>query len=145
MSPRPADRPLRKLVAELAAMRSDDVEAILADLSGDQRARVNALLAEYRGIAPRSPALAAAPAPDVIEGLSDWLAVRIRAAASQADSLSWPQLSMTDFAMTEAGRAALLAAAAKAQAAHPARTVMRKPSDSSSSLSGFLSLLRGVR
>lgn len=151
MSPRPADRALRKMVAELAVMRSEDVEAILADLGAEQRARVNGLLAEYRGIAPKpaaratKPGLAPAPGLDAIDGLSDWLAVRIRAAANHADSLAWPALGMAGFAMTDAGRTALLAAADKARAAFPARPATPRPADSAGSLAGFLALLRGGR
>lgn len=146
MSLRPADRALRKLVAELAALHADDVEAILAELSDGQRARVKALLAEYRGAGLQpSAATAAAQGPDAIEGLSHWLAARIRAAAGDGDGLASPQFGMPAFAMTDAGRAALLAAAAKARAAHPAAPTVRKPAEASTSLSGFLSLLRGGR
>lgn len=143
----PADRALRKLVAELAAQRPDDVEAILAELSGPQRDRVKALLADYLGTAPASASAAtpATPGPDAIEGLSDWLAVRIRAAASHGDGLASPQFGTPGFAMTDAGRAALLSAASKARAAHPAQPAARKPAEATSSLSGFLSLLRGGR
>jgi hypothetical protein len=90
MSLLPSDRLLRKLVAELDGLPSADAKAILASLSPQRRARIDALLAEYRGRAvatPRPMALAPEPeGPQVkpplhLECLSPWLEMRLNAEA----------------------------------------------------------------
>jgi hypothetical protein len=80
MPSRPADRALRRLVADLASLAPDDVEAILGELEPGQRARTQALLAHYIGA---SPTLAAPSVDDdahrlaATPGLSPWLAARL--------------------------------------------------------------------
>lgn len=71
--PRDPDRPLRRLVADLAARPADDVEAVLAALAPPVRRRTEALIAEARG-RPVDPA----PEGTAHEGLSPWLAARVR-------------------------------------------------------------------
>ena len=74
MTSRKPDRALRRLVAELASEREEDVEAVLALLDPWQCAAVQALLDDYSG----APAPPAADQPDWrIEGLSPWLLRRL--------------------------------------------------------------------
>ena len=77
----PVDRSLRRLVAELAALGDADVQAILSELTQEERSRVQALLNDYAG----SDALAATAATTADEvlapintlGLSPWLVERL--------------------------------------------------------------------
>ncbi|MFI4973095.1 MAG: hypothetical protein ACHP84_00990 [Caulobacterales bacterium] len=71
---------MRRLVAELATARPDDVDAVLGALETAQRRRVEGLLAEYVGEVAAGGATATAiadPRPQ-IAGLSPWLAARLR-------------------------------------------------------------------
>lgn len=78
MSPRVADRAVRRLVAELASVRESDVRLILSELSDGQRDRVRVLLASYGGAPDQSAPPAVPKAPEMnMEGLSPWLAARI--------------------------------------------------------------------
>ncbi|HEY5723963.1 MAG TPA: hypothetical protein VIT45_16760 [Allosphingosinicella sp.] len=75
------ERALRRLVADLALASEDDIEAILSEL-GPQRARVEALLAEYAGKAAAAVPQALPPSADSdplaeLEGISPWLSARI--------------------------------------------------------------------
>ncbi|HEX8527299.1 hypothetical protein [Allosphingosinicella sp.] len=80
---RPPDRALRRLVADLASARPDDVEAILAALEPGEREAVETLLEDSRGRrAGAAPAADSRPAkPDeqqwALEGISPWLANRL--------------------------------------------------------------------
>ena len=73
-----SERSLRRLVAQLAAAAPDDIEAVLAELDDDQRARIHELLKSYegQGASPASPR----PSTTTLstEGLSGWLALRVR-------------------------------------------------------------------
>lgn len=123
------DRSLRRLVVELASVRDADVRQILAELNGDQRERVKALLASYGGEAPaRDAPKAVATAPDInLEGLSPWLIVRLGAKPARARGvLSLLRRRrgpgpMVDFRMTLQGREALRSCAAKVQGPTPPR------------------------
>lgn len=111
MPPRPSDRALRRLVAELATVAPDDVQAILAGLEESQRETVEALLASYQG-EPEvvvTPPVWTSPASSKIEGLSPWLETR----------LNGPDM---EFAMTPAARQALNACAADLQPEAPVET-----------------------
>ena len=55
MSRRYPDRDLRRLVAELASVGPEDLEAILGDLDAPQRRTVTELLAAYAGAAEPPP------------------------------------------------------------------------------------------
>jgi hypothetical protein len=141
MPPPPPDRALseravRRAVAELAAARTDDIDAVLSALDERQRQRVEALLGEYSG-AERDHA--AAPEPESerggeairneldIDDLGSWLAARVNKAP--------------DAAMTATAHAALLTcvaqiAPARASAINPARQSWRER------LAGILSRVR---
>ena len=95
MRPRP-DRGLSGLVAGLGGAHPDDVAAVLARLDPERRDQAQALLAAYAGrelpaepsrrLAGDAPApLAAKPAYGT-DGLSDWLAQRLRADPSAGAS-----------------------------------------------------------
>jgi hypothetical protein len=82
MPPPAPDRAVRRLVADLAATRPEDIEAILDELDDGQRSRVRTLLGEYLGAhqAPAAGMPVERPRPVVIEGLSPWLAARLERA-----------------------------------------------------------------
>jgi hypothetical protein len=109
MPPRPSDRALRRLVAELATVAPEDVQAILAGLEESQRETVEALLAGYQGepevVVPLP--VWTPPATARIEGLSPWLEARLHG------------LPDTEFAMTAAATQALNACAAGLQPEAP--------------------------
>lgn len=104
MPPRPSDRALRKLVADLADRPKADIRAVLADLGPAERGRVERLMAEFRG-EPVGSSSRATPAAAVanVEGLSPWLAARLRTAADG--------VLTTDFVMTARALDALKVAA----------------------------------
>lgn len=105
MPPRPSDRALRKLVADLADRPKADILAVLGDLGSAERGRVERLMAEFRGEPVGSTARAARPvAVANVEGLSPWLAERLRTAADG--------VLTTDFVMTARAVDALKVAAA---------------------------------
>jgi len=87
MPPRPADRALRRILAELAATTTEDVEAVLDILEDDQRRRVAELLAAYIGgeAPPEPPVRPRPPAAPRLPGLSPWLALRMRLALKLDD------------------------------------------------------------
>ena len=106
MSPRTTDHALRRLVAEIARARPEDVEGVLGRLAEDQRARVRELLAAFVGreVEPAksaSPVPPRRPPPACPPGLSGWLRERVEAAA-------------VGTAMTRTVAAALQASAAEA-------------------------------
>jgi hypothetical protein len=72
MSTGRADRALRRAIADLAILRSDDISAILDALDADERSRVQRLLHAYTG---RSNEISPADAVTdlVAAGLSLWL------------------------------------------------------------------------
>lgn len=118
-SPRP-DRALRRLVADLANARGDDIAAVLAKLDAQQRRTIETLLAEYRGAVVSVPVQPTAPAPprpeaDAFDGVSSWLAARVSDRPASAAPLrlgpdaGGPSL---EHAMTASALAALRAAAA---------------------------------
>ncbi len=80
------DRELRRLIANLASARPEDVTAVLDGLPPAARERARALLAEYLGEPlPAQRLIAPEPAPQrplpskpiKLEGLSEWLAARL--------------------------------------------------------------------
>lgn len=73
MTPRKPDRALRRALAELRRMGSEDREAIIAQLPPVDRARIAGLL---RGDAAR-PVPASPPAPFTEAGYSHWLLKRL--------------------------------------------------------------------
>lgn len=76
MSPPPSDRALRRLVADLAVSRPQDVTAILGELNASQREIVIGLIEEFHGSgAPLL--LAQTPPPQRVAGLSSWLQSRL--------------------------------------------------------------------
>jgi hypothetical protein len=77
MSRRRPDRALRRAVADLARLHPDDAAAVLGALDLDEKAKVDALIADFQG-----RPLAVAPAPEAepvwaYEGVSPWLLLRI--------------------------------------------------------------------
>lgn len=122
MPPRPSERALRKLVADLAGRPKADIRAVLASLGADERARVEALMAQYRGdgtgLGQRAEPRAAA-ATD-LEGFSPWLAARVRSANDGAPA--------TDFTMTPHALAALksVAASVAADRRYGSRSIARE-------------------
>ena len=80
MPPRPSDRALRKLIADLAERPKADVRAVLARLRPLQRERAEELIAEFRGRPVARPVEPASPVVDT-QGLSPWLAARVQVAA----------------------------------------------------------------
>ena len=122
MPPRPSERALRKLVADLAGRPKADIRAVLASLGADERTRVEALMAEYRGEGARSgPRAAETSAASInVEGFSPWLAARVRSAADGAPA--------TDFAMTPHALAALksVSAAVASNRGHGSRAIPRE-------------------
>lgn len=70
------DRALRRLVAEIAHVRPDDLHSILDSLDAGQRRTVEGLLERYRGETIAEPA----PLPGALAGLSPWLSSRLEAA-----------------------------------------------------------------
>jgi len=112
--PRPSDRALRKLVADLAERPTADVKAVLAELGSTERERVEQLFAEFSGA---GAALETAGPAVNTEGLSPWLAVRLRGASGG---------SLKEVAMTPRALAALQAAAGGAAARPMAPTAPPK-------------------
>lgn len=77
MRRRRPDRALRRAVADLARLHPDDAGAVLGALDPDDRARIDALVAEFHGRpVPAEPAVEAEPVW-VYEGASPWLLLRI--------------------------------------------------------------------
>jgi len=117
MPPRQSERTLRRLIADLAERPRADVRAVLADLAPEQRARAEKLLADFRGTA--TPPTRAEPAASIdTEGLSPWLAARLRTATGDPAAV--------DFAMTPMAMESLRQAAA--QTGNPRRPPASKPS-----------------
>jgi hypothetical protein len=76
--PRP-DRALKRAVADLARLHPDDAEAVLGALDPDEKARVDALIADHEG-RPPAPAPQAQPEAAPVwtyDGVSPWLLLRI--------------------------------------------------------------------
>ena len=74
---------LRRLVADLSGLDDADIQDILSELDRTERAKVEALLASYVGVAPlavRAP-VKETPLRINTEGLSPWLVERIHAAS----------------------------------------------------------------
>lgn len=76
MSRRRRERALRQVVADLARLHPDDVEAILGALEPAEKARIEALAAGLAGGPPREPAPPEEPTWSY-EGVSPWLLDRI--------------------------------------------------------------------
>ena len=74
-----SERALRRLVTDLARANSDDVEAILDELSADQQRIVRGLLDAYLGRLVSSPGARQQPAADQIDvaGYSAAIAARL--------------------------------------------------------------------
>ena len=101
----PAERALRRAVAGLARLHPDDVAAILGALDGPERARVDALVANFAGQAP----VAAVPEPEpewAYESVSPWLLARI-----DPESRRGGKAGREFVLITDASREALRAAA----------------------------------
>jgi hypothetical protein len=121
MPPRPPERALRRLVAELAALRPADREAVLSELEEAPRTTLQALLDAYREFEQGSPSPRGPKTRTIVNlsGLSPWLAMRLDAAvstdptlvASAAEREGWP---LPAFEMTQFARRALAAAAVAA-------------------------------
>lgn len=109
MPPRQPDRALRRLIADLAERPRADVRAVLSDLAPEQRARAEKLIVEFKGTA-NAPARAEPTASVDTEGLSPWLAARLRTATGDPAAV--------DFAMTPAALESLKRAAALTGVAH---------------------------
>jgi hypothetical protein len=91
------DDAIRKIVAELAALRADDKEAILDALNQDERQTIELFLREYAKLFDRS---AAAFTEHDARPLSDWMRALLQRAAEK------------NSAMTEVARETLLKCAA---------------------------------
>lgn len=91
MPPAASDRALKRLVADLAAQRAEDVEAVLDQLDARQREKVQAMLASYLG--PIEPPVDPEPVNvrrtidyAKIDGLSPWLAARLHRSQSAGET-----------------------------------------------------------
>jgi hypothetical protein len=104
------DRGLRRLVAKLARELPEDIEAVLAAMPPPQRRRLRSLLAEHAGVAPPSKPQGADGAREAVaievEGLSPWLAARVRAASAGSGG---GRCRGTSFSIAPAAREALRA------------------------------------
>lgn len=80
MAGRPLERKLRRAAAELEALPAEDFDAILTSLEAGQRTRLVAMLGETNATAQTRPPSRGRPSePGPGDGLSPWLAARIRA------------------------------------------------------------------
>jgi hypothetical protein len=124
--PLPSDRPLRRLIAELATLRSDDVEAIIERMDSgrrqDLRDRLRRYVDELNG-----PSDAGAKGFEAPPGLSTWLAIRLGAIVEEArrpfgdfifEADSPAPVLASRFRMTPAAVAALRSAVETCAAAH---------------------------
>ena len=100
-----SDRSLRRLVADLAKARAEDVEAVLAELDAGQRRRVLDMLGAYTGSQEKAQGFAEASPGLMIEGLSSGLGERLAQAARPAGSTGSP------FELTPAAAEALRSSA----------------------------------
>lgn len=121
--PRPSDRALRRVVADLARAHPHDIEEIMARLDPPHQAKVRCMLGAYIGrelAEPISSIAEAAQRADaeprqapLPEGLSPWLLARLQAGRSDG--------SAPGFDITVRASAALRASAAGLPAAEPLR------------------------
>lgn len=103
----PPDRALRRAVADLARLHPDDLAVILDALEPAEKARIDALVADFAGRPDAEPVV-------TYEGVSPWLRVRI-------DPNAKGGRGKREFVlMTDAAREALVAAAEPFRAARPA-------------------------
>lgn len=105
MSRRRPDRALLRAAAGLARLHPDDVEAILAALTSDERARLEALGASRAGQVPTEQPAEAEP-EWTYESVSPWLLARI-----DPDDRRSGKAGREFVLMTDASRDALRAAA----------------------------------
>jgi hypothetical protein len=74
------DRELRRIIVDLAALHSDDREAVLSDLAPEHRRTIERLLREFLGFGFEEQTVPAAPAPEYDRSsLSPWLIQRLDA------------------------------------------------------------------
>lgn len=106
MPRRRPDRALRRAVADLARLHPDDLGMILDALEPAEKARIDALVAEFSARpAPRPAAEPEAEPVWAYEGVSPWLRARIDPNAKAG------RASREFILMTDEARAALVAAA----------------------------------
>jgi hypothetical protein len=115
------DRALRRAVADLARLHPDDAGAVLGALDPEDKARIDALIAEFHGRPvpapnPAQPAVEAEPAW-VYEGASPWLLLRIDPNA-KVGRAGREFVLMTDAARDALGEAAAPFRTEAAGAAH---------------------------
>lgn len=99
-----SDQALRRMVARMPSMAKADFEAIVEDLSDQQRAKVLALLKELEGshvggVAANELQLDHSPLI-VPDNLSSWLAARVNGNPAAGDEVV-EQFSMTPHAISE--------------------------------------------
>jgi len=92
------DRVLRRMIVDLAALPAEEIEAVLAELDPQQRARVERLVQEFLGFGFVEPAAVEEKKAFDKTAFSPWLLQRL----DSAD---------TEFRLTERARAALQDAA----------------------------------
>jgi hypothetical protein len=133
MRRRRPDRALRRAVADLARLHPDDAGAVLGALDPDEKARIDALIAEFHGRPP-----AAEPAPEAepvwaYQGASPWLLLRIDPNARVG------RAGREFVLMTDAARDALR------EAAEPFRTEAARTAHNHSLLDRLFQKLAGAR
>lgn len=95
-------RALRALVAEMAQLGDDDLQAILDDLDSGARARLTVLIETFRaGDGPA--AYAPQPGESVAAAPSDWLLARLRPRDTAASGMTPHALQALKRAAQEAG------------------------------------------
>ena len=95
----PADRGLRRAVAQLQDMEAEDFDAVIGSLDAGQRKRVLSLLDQMRGALMEPVALPGVGAMDRIclpADLSPWLVARIN--GGQEDTPGAERFTMTEHA-----------------------------------------------
>jgi len=102
------ERQLRRLVADLARVHVDDLEAVLGELDATERGTVETLLREYAGLVEPANDGNETPGCDRV-AVSAWLVERFEERA--------------DIAMTAAGRSALQQTAVRLYPATASTTV----------------------
>jgi len=103
------DKGLRRAVADLAALTTEDIQAVLAGLEERQRESIEALLASYRGEPARSVSVVHLEQQTgesiAIIGLSPWLAARIERRSQSESSRPGAFAAMSGVEAREAGMA----------------------------------------
>src|SRR5690348_7900600 len=85
MSPRAPDQDLRRMVVDLAALQPDDIAAVLAELSENQRGTVEHLLRDFSGFGFGGPTPPSETQKYDVTRLSPWLIQKLENSEGMAD------------------------------------------------------------